>query len=233
MFWWEKHKYINRQNTPLEKEGGYLTCHYIFIDRLFFNCDHYCDKIVTCPSQKGGKQHTESQKIHWILPKFHDTCCVLSAEGYEKHGETLKWALGSYFIFFRHRCTTLTTSSCHTYSKVLKKESSRNHPICICVQHLYLANRAWQCPINTYDARAEGPSPTKWSFTNCLRSQQDRTQMFLHNNSWPSFDINTNDIEIKKFQKMFCPLHWIERVLWKKNMGRCRLVTILAIKEMQ
>ena len=31
-----------------------------------------------------------------------------------------------------------------------------------------------------------------------------RTQMFLHNNSWCSFDININDIEIKKLQKMLC-----------------------------
>ena len=220
MFWWEKHKY-NRQNIPLEKEGGYLTCHYIFIDRLFFNCDHYCDKIVTCPSQKGGKQHTESQKIHWILPKFHDTCCVLSAEGYEKHGETLKWALGSYFIFFRHRCTTLTTSSCHTYSKVLKKESSRNHPICICVQHLYLANRAWQCPINTYDAARSGGSHKMvlhklFTFTAGQDANvfaQQFLALFWHQHKWyrnqkVSIDVLSSTLNWKGFLKKI----WVDGV---------------------
>ena len=85
-------------------------------------------------------------------------------------------------VLLRHRCTS--TSSCHTYSKVLKKD----HHLHMCVQHLYLANRAWQCPINTYE-RCEGP--TKWSFTNCLRSQQDTNvfaQQFLvlfwHQHKW-------------------------------------------------
>ena len=106
-------------------------------------------------------------------------------------------------FLLRHRCTS--TSSCHTYSKVLKKD----HHLHMCVQHLYLANRAWQCPINTYE-RCEGP--TKWSFTNCLRSQQDTnvfaqqfSTLFWHQHKWYRNQKASKDvlspIELKGFGK--------------------------------
>ena len=142
------------------------------------------------PFTKGGKQQRAKKFTEFLLellelnPPFSTTLAASYLQKVMKNMERLWNEPLAHIssVLLRHRCTS--TSSCHTYSKVLKKD----HHLHMCVQHLYLANRAWQCPINTYE-RCEGP--TKWSFTNCLRSQQDTNvfaQQFLvlfwHQHKW-------------------------------------------------
>ena len=85
-----------------------------------------------CPSQKGGKHQTQNPLNSWPLLLHDDTCCVLSAvQVMKKHGETLKWALGSYFIFvplLLHRCTFNLS---HLFKGVKKDEKSSLEHICI------------------------------------------------------------------------------------------------------